>query len=670
MAEPESPTPREGRAARYGAFRGGPDPLAPPLDLSAALEAMADDLLEGYSADQALREHLRRGDGTRRGLDDLAGQVQRRRRELLARHDLGGTLEEVRRLLDEAVLAERGELARDTERDATDRTLREMQIESLPSSTAAAVRELADYDWASGDARARYAQITDLLGREMLDARFAGMKQALQGATAEDREEVTQMLRDLNELLEAHARGEDTPEDFARFMERHGQAFPEGPQDVDELIDALARRSAAAQRMLRSMTDQQRQELMELSAQAFGSPELMQQLARLDSGLQALRPGEDWTGSETFEGEQGLGMGAGTEALQDLAELDRLAEQLSQDYAGSSLSDLDLEAMGRQLGEDAAVDARTLAALERALREGDLLRRDADGTLRLSPAAMRRLGRSLLRDAARRLADRGGQRDAHLAGAAGELTGARRPWEFGDTEPWDVGRTLTNALTRTAAAGADPGPPLRLRVEDVEVQETEARTRSAVALLVDTSFSMASEGRWVPMKRTALALHHLVATRFRGDRLRPIAFGRWAQEMDIEELTALPAMYEQGTNLHHALLLALRFFRRHPTMTPVLLVVTDGEPTAHLLPGGEPLFSYPPLPETLEATVAELDRAARLGAQVTFFRLGEDPGLEQFLAAMARRVGGSVVAPSPEDLGSAVVGEYLRSRRTGPESRG
>lgn len=646
---------------RYGAYRGGPDPLAPPLDLAEALEALAADVMEGYSPEQALREHLRRGGRGRPGLDDLAGRVQRRRREILERSRLGGTLDEVRRLLEKALLAERGQLARDTDMDATDRTLREMQIENLPSSPAAAVSELAGYDWASADARAHYEQIRDLLGREMLDARFAGMKQALENATAQDRAAVTDMLRDLGDLLEKHARGEDTPEDFAQFMRRHGDAFPEQPRDIDELIDVLARRSAAAQRMLRSMTPQQREELMALSAQAFGSPELLAQLDRLDASLQALRPGEDWSGSEDFSGQEGLGLGEGTSALADLAELDRLAEQLSQSYAGSSLSDLDVEALARQLGDRAAVDARTLARLEQALRDSDLLRRGADGSLRLSPAALRRLGRTLLRDAARRLSDRSGRRDAHRAGAAGEQSGATRAWQFGDTEPWDVGRTLTNAITRTAAAGGDPAAGVRLEVADVEVRETEARTRAAVALLVDTSYSMAAEGRWVPMKRTALALHHLIATRFRGDRLQPIGFGRYARPMDIEELTALPAEYEQGTNLHHGLLLALQFFRRHPGMDPVLLVVTDGEPTAHLLPGGEPLFTYPPLPETLEATVAELDRAGRIGAQVTFFRLGEDPGLARFLAAMARRVGGTVVAPDPEDLGAAVVGEFLRT---------
>jgi uncharacterized protein with von Willebrand factor type A (vWA) domain len=649
------------RSSRYGRFAGGPDPLAPPVDLAEALEAIAEEVMAGYSPRHALQEFLRRGGRNRDGLDDLAGRVQQRRRDLLGRHRLDGTLSEVRKLLDTAVLEERKQLVRDAMMDNTDRAFREMRLQNLPSSTAAAVNELSSYDWQSGAAREAYEQIKDLLGREVLDQRFAGMKQALENATDADRAAVSGMLRDLNNLLDKHRRGEDTDEDFQEFMAQHGQFFPENPQSVEELIDALAQRSAAAQRLLQSMSQEQRDELMRLSGQAFGSAQLMAQLDQLDSNLRALRPGEDWSGSERFDGQEGLGLGDGTGVLQDIAELDQLAEQLSQSYSGSRLDDLDLDALARQLGSDAAVSARTLAEIERAMQDGGYLRRDTDGGLRLSPQAMRRLGKSLLRDTARQLSGRQGRRDTRVAGAAGEQTGSSREWQFGDAEPWDVTRTITNAIRRTMADGGDPARGLRLGMGDIEVAETEARTQAAVALLADVSFSMAAEGRWVPMKRTALALHQLVSTRFRGDRLQLITFGRYAQAMDIGELTALPVVREQGTNLHHGLLLANRFFRRHPSMQPVLLVVTDGEPTAHLLADGESWFSWPPDPETIRVTVAELDRLGRAGVQATFFRLGGDPALERFVQRMARRIDGRVVAPDVGDLGAAVVGEYLRA---------
>jgi uncharacterized protein with von Willebrand factor type A (vWA) domain len=654
---------RLSRDARYGRYEDGPDPLAPPVDLAEALDAIGEDVMGGTSPDRAIREFLRRGGRDQRGLDDLARRVAERRRELTSKNNLDGTLQQIKQLLDEAVLAERGQLARDTDLDDGDRALAEMQLDSLSPSPASAVQELGDYDWKSPTARQKYEEIKDLLGREMLDQRFAGMKQALEGATDQDRQAVAAMMRDLNALLEAHARGEDTPEQFDAFMAEHGQYFPSDPQNVEELLDDLAARAAAAQRMRNSMTQEQRDELDALAQQAFGSPDLMGQLGQLDQNLRSLRPGEDWGGSERMDGQQGLGLGDGTGVFQDIADLDALADQIAQSGPGSDLDDLDLDALARQLGDEAAVDAKTLQQLEKALRNSGAMRRGADGQLRLTPKAMRQLGKSLLRDVADRMSGRQGARDLRRSGAAGEPSGSTRQWQYGDTEPWDVTRSITNALTRTAASGRT-GPGVRLQIDDVEVQETEARTQACVALLVDTSFSMAMEDRWVPMKRTALALHTLVSTRFRGDDLQLIAFGREAEVMDIEQLVGLDAMWDKGTNLHHALLLANRHFRKHPTAQPVLLIVTDGEPTSHLEPNGQVWFGYPPDPITIALSVRELENAGRLGARTTFFRLGDDPGLARFIDSMAKRVDGTVVAPENDDLGVAVVGSYLGARRS------
>ncbi|MCW2800301.1 MAG: hypothetical protein JWQ70_1773 [Aeromicrobium sp.] len=650
------------RGSRYGKYVDGPDPLAPPVDLAEALDAIGEDVMAGYSPERAMREFLRRGRKDQAGLDDLARRVADKRRELTQKHNLDGTLQEVKELLERAVLEERKQLARDVEMDDADRTLAEMQLNNLPPSTAAAVSELSAYDWKSRQAREDYEKIKDLLGREMLDQRFAGMKNALENATDEDRAAINEMLDDLNDLLEAHKRGEDSQEQFDDFMAKHGDYFPEQPRNIDELLDALAKRSAAAQRMRNSMTPEQRNELDALAQQAFGSPELMKSLAQLDGNLQSLRPGEDWGGSEQMDGEEGIGLGDGTGVFQDIADLDRLSEQLSQSYSGSRMDDLDLDTLARQLGDEAAVDARTLQELEKALRDSGTMKRGSDGQLKLTPKAMRQLGKALLRDVADKMSGRQGNRDLRQAGAAGERSGATREWAFGDTEPWDVTRTITNALTRTAGEGGDTTAGVRIEIGDVEVQETEARTQACVALLVDTSFSMAMDGRWVPMKRTALALHTLITSRFRGDDLQLIGFGRHAEVMDIEELTGLDAMYDKGTNLHHALLLANRHFRKHPNAQPVLLIVTDGEPTSHLQSSGEVFFDYPPHPLTVAYAVRELDNSMRLGAQTTFFRLGEDPGLARFINSMAQRVGGTVVAPELDDLGAAVVGSYLGSR--------
>ncbi|WP_032377319.1 vWA domain-containing protein [Rhodococcoides fascians] len=647
------------RRSRYGRYHDGPDPLAPPVDLREALDAIGEDVFEGASPRRALQEMLRRGTKNMRGLDDLAAQAAKRRRDLLKKNNLDGTLEEVRELLDKAVLEERKALARALDDDAR---FQEMQIGDLSPSTAQAVQELSDYDWRSSEGRENYEKIKDLLGREMLDQRFAGMKQALEGATDEDRQAISEMLKDLNELLDAHNKGENTDEQFDQFMNKHGQHFPENPKNVDELLDSLAQRAAAAQRLRNSLTPDQRAELDALAQQAFGDSNLLNQLDQLDQNLQQARPGEDWDGSQNFRGENGMGLGDGTGALQDIADLENLGNQLSQQYNGAALDDIDADALLKQLGPEAAADARMLSELEKALQQQGFMDKGADGQWRLSPKAMRQLGQSALKDVAGKLSRRGGERDTRKAGAMGEPTGASRAWEFGDTEPWDVTRTVNNAVLRSAATGSSF--PVQLQVTDVEISETETRTQAAVALLVDTSFSMVMDGRWVPMKRTALALNHLVSTRFRGDDLQLIGFGRHAQTLTASELAGLDGAYDQGTNLHHALMLAVRHLRRHPNAQPVVLIVTDGEPTAHLEPDGHAYFDYPPSSKTLGLTVRELDTVAKLGAQVTIFRLGDDPGLARVVDKMAERVGGRVIAPDLDGLGAAVVSDYLKRRRS------
>jgi uncharacterized protein with von Willebrand factor type A (vWA) domain len=646
---------RHSRRYAYGPYVDGPDPLAPPVDIRAALDEIGRDVMEGATPRSALQELLRRGTRDRRGLDELTREIWQRRSRLQRENRLDGTLQQVRELLQRALDAERDLLGR---QDTDDARFREMQLDALPSDTGGAVRELDSYDWQSSDAREAYEEIRDLLGREMLDQRFQGMKQAMQNATPEDVERIRKMLDDLNDLLANHAAGRDTTEQFQQFMQQHGEFFPENPRNTDELIDLLAQRAAAAQRMLNSMSAEQRAELMELAQQAFGDPRLAQALSQLDAQLQGLRPGEDWEGRGRFRGDNPLGMGEATRAMEQLGQLDALAEQLSQSYPGARMEDIDLDALGEHLGDQARVDARALAELQRELERQGLFERAPDGSLQLSPKALRRLGESALRDIVDKVGARRGEREDRRSGAAGEATGATRPWAFGDTEAWSVPRTLLNAQLRRAG-----GDDRRLDVTDVEIVETEQRSRAAVALLVDTSWSMVQDGRWVPMKRTALALHQLISTRFRGDDLKLITFGRHARSVELGELVGLEGVWEQGTNLHHALLLAGEHLRRNPDAQPVVLVVTDGEPTAHLEPGGEAVFDWPPTPETLRATIGALDRITLLHPSITFFMLGDDPRLAAFVDDVARRCSGRVVAPTLDGLGAEVVSDYLRTRK-------
>lgn len=644
-----------GNRFRYGQWRGGPDPLAPPYDVRAAVDAVGAEVLAGGSLRAALRDLLRRGPQGRGGLDGLVARARRMRREALRRGDLDGAVTRAQALLDQALAAEREELRG---RDDDGARFAEAVLDNLPRSTARAVEELSGYDWASAEARATYQRILDGLRGEVLEQRFAGLRDAARAAAdpvAQRR--LAEMMRDLNDLLARHARSEDTTDAFAEFMRRHGEFFPERPKDVDELVDVLARRAAAGERLMRSLSHRQREELAGLMRQSLGG-QLAGELSQLDGHLRSLRPDLNWRRGERVRGDQPLGYGEATGALGEIAELDGLLDQLDQDQPGATLDDVDVDVVARTLGRESADDVRRLRDLERELRRQGWVIRDADG-LTLSPKALRRLaGTALRRVFADLTAGPRGQHDLRSAGAAGEVSGASRRWEFGDEQPLDVVRTLTRAVRR-----AGPSVPVQLAVEDFEVMETERRASAAVALCVDLSYSMISQGRWGPMKQTALALSHLMATRFPQDALQIVGFGLEATTLTQHELAAVEPDMRQGTNLQHALRLAGRHLRRHPGAEPVVLVVTDGEPTAHLDPeNGEAYFHWPSLPETIEATVREVDKLTRYGATLNLFMLGDDPGLRRFVDAVARRSKGRMFTPDLDDLGEYVVSDYLRAR--------
>ncbi len=646
-------------AYRYGPYDDGPDPLAAPYDVAEALDSLGDDVMDGASPAQALRDLLRRGGDRLRGLDELRREARRRSREIRDRGQLDGTLEEVRALLDQAVGQERAALFPDPDDAAR---LREQQLDDLPADTARAVRELADYDWRSPEARATFERLKDLLRREVLDRQFRGMKQALENPDPQAQQHIKDMLADLNRMLEADSRGEHTQADFDTFMDSYGDLFPDHPTNLAELVDSLARRAAAAQRMMNSLTPAQRAELGELMDQALSDLDLAAEMGRLSDQLRARRPDLDWSSREKMTGDEGLGVGDATTALEELADLGELEQTLGQSYPGASLGDVDEEAVRRALGRGAVDDLDQLRRIERELEQQGYLQR-SDGRLELTAKAIRRLGHTALRRVFSSLeAARQGNHDIRDAGAAGELTGASRPWAFGDEQPLDVVRTVSNAVRRTG--GARRGRGVALAVEDFEVHETERRTSAAVCLLVDLSYSMVLNNTWGAAKQTALALETLIASQFPQDALQVIGFSNYARTLRRGEVATLDSDMVQGTNLQHALMVAGRFIDRHPESDPVVLVVTDGEPTAHLLRNGEAFFDWPPAPETLELTLAEVDRMTRRGASLNVFMLGDEPRLRDFVEEVARRNGGRVFSPSSDRLGEYVVSDFLRIRRS------
>ncbi len=642
-------------SSRYGAWRGGRDPLEAPFDVQQVLDELGDDVLSGTSPRNALNRLLRRGTTGRNGLDSLRRAARERARDLRRNNRLDGTLHDVRQLLDEAVEAEKRALFPDPSDSAR---MAETELDALPRDTARAVRQLAEYPWRSDEARQKYEQIKDMLRSEVLDAQFAGIRDALANSTPQDMARMRQMLGALNDMLDADARGEHTPEQFAEFMQQYGDFFPDDPKDLEELVDSLARRAAAAQRLMNSLSPEQRAELSDLMNQALSDAGLAEQMARLQDGLRMARPDLPWAGRERMSGEEPMGYADGTEALADLADLDTLTEMAGQDYPGASLDDIDEEMVERALGRQAVDDLANLRRIERELQQQGFLQRGRDG-LTLTPRALRRLGSTALRRVFATIESGGrGDHDVRDAGAAGEVTGASRQWRFGDEQPLDVVRTVRNAVLRSGPSRDG----VRLAPEDWEVVETERRSSAAVALLVDMSYSMELRGTWGEAKTTALALHALVTTKYPQDAIQIIGFSDYARVMTPQALVEHDWDRVQGTNLQHGLMLARRHLDKHRDAEPVILVITDGEPTAHLAADGYADFAWPPTRETIAATLAEVERCTRRGATINVFMLDDEPRLLAFMQEVGRRNGGRVFQPKLGALGEYVVSDYLVAR--------
>ena len=644
---------------RYGRYVYGPDPLALPYDVRGALDEMGDAILGGATPADALRDLLRQGSEGRRGLDDLLRRVRERQREIRGSGRLDGILEQARALLDTAVGQERAELFPDPSDEAR---LREADLDALPADTAQAIRRLADYDWRSPAARDTFERLRQLLRSEVLDSQFRGMRQALQSPDPQAIQRIKDMLGDLNAMLAADARGTHTQADFDRFMERYGDLFPDNPQNLEELVDSLISRMAAAERLLRSLSEEQRQELAELMSNALDDAGLESEMARLADALRARRPDLDragMMGGVQMSGEEPLGLGDATTALAELADLAELENAFGQDYPGASLDDIDEDAVRRAFGRQAVDDVEALRRIERELERQGYLTRNG-GRLELTPKAVRRLGDTALR---RIFADmsfghRSGDHDQRDAGQAGELTGTTRAWEFGDEQPLDVPATVRNSLLRGGVGGH-----IKLSAKDFEVAETERRTAAVVSLLVDLSYSMQLRGTWAAAKQTALALHALLRSRFPQDAIQVVGFSNYARELRETDLAGLGWDMVQGTNLHHALMIAGRHIDQHPEHEPVVLIVTDGEPTAHLQRDGRSWFDWPPSPETIELTLAEVDKMTRRHAALNIFMLADDARLSAFVDTVARRNGGRVLQAAPERLGEYVIRDFLRTRR-------
>ena len=654
---------------RYGRWSGTQDPFGPDVSADAVLDELSDDLLAGYDPDAALRRLLERGlQGRTSGLDALRRRVEEARRRELSRMGLEGPLRQVEDRLGQILDLERTAL--EFADDTTAAAAKQAQLDALPPEVASRIGALQDYDWEDAGAREEFARLVDALRRDVAEATFGRLAGAMGSMSERDVARMRAFLADLNGLVSKRDSGADITEDFAEFRQRHsdllqGMGRDGGlPDTLDELLEEMARRMVAMDALLEGLDADQRAQLADLAQALLDDVDLAFQADQLRRALKAQFPGLGWG-----EGAPGA-MASGTQSgslsqtvdwLEHVQQLNDLSTALGQDYPGARLEDIDEQALRDALGDEGVHDLSALRQIERALaRAGAAHRRQ--GALELTPRGIRRIGeRSLARIYDRATTGPLGSHEARDLGGGGELTGSTRRMHFGDPFRIDVSKTVSNAIQRGGPARR-PGQRLRLQPDDFELAEAERRVGVSTVLLLDMSFSMPLRGNWVPAKRVALALQALINGRFPEDRLAVVGFSDYARELAPADLFATGWERVYGTNMQHAFMVARRLLNAQPGTEQQVIMVTDGEPTAHL-EGDHACFAWPPEPQTLRLTMAEAARLSRTGATLNVFLLDHDPGAAAFIERMVGAYGGRIFYPDLADLGQVVVRDFLHCRR-------
>jgi uncharacterized protein with von Willebrand factor type A (vWA) domain len=690
---------------RYSRWDGSQEPFG--LDADELMESMSDDLLDDGNLWRALQKMLRRGaenqQGDRmQGLRDLMEQLRNRRRENLDRYDMSSVLDDLKERLENILKTEREGIERRVQEGrekvaasqqqqqsgqqqsgqqsgqqqsgeqqelspeqqaAMQKMLERMadqkrqQLDQLPDDMPGQIRGLQEYDFMDPDARQQFQELLDMLKQQMMQSTFQGMQQAIQNTSPEAMQGMKQMLSDLNQMLREAAEG-GRP-DFDGFMDKWGELFP-GVQNLEQLVDQLQKQMAQMQSLMDSMSPSQRRELQQMMEAALQDPDLRRELAELSMNLEELAPMGDLRQRYSFRGDEPVSLQEAMKLMDDLQQLDRLECQLREADATADLDGIDAGELQRLLGDEAAQALEQLRQLRKLLEEAGYIEKKGDG-YELTPRAIRKIGQKALRDIFAQLKrDRIGRHETDHRGTGVDRTDDTKLYEFGDPFLLDLKGTVMNAVERQG-----PGSPVRLQPADFEVYRTELSTQSSTVLMLDMSRSMILRGCFRAAKRVAMALNSLIKGQFPRDNLYILGFSSTAYEIPPEGLPTLTCNeWNYGTNMQHAFMLARHLLDRHKGSNRQIIMITDGEPTAHL-ENGRPEFYYPPTRRTYLETIREVQRCTRERITINTFMLERSPGLVSFVDQMTKINTGRAFFSTPERLGEYILVDFVnRKRRT------
>jgi uncharacterized protein with von Willebrand factor type A (vWA) domain len=642
------------------------------FDAQSLIDELTDDLVHHGDVNAALRRMMQEGMRNERGenlmgLREMMQKLRDKRNEIKDRGDLGGVYKEIADELDDLV---------DEERHAIDQALKDavgsgderrgalakesaeqknFRLDMLPEDLAGKISELEHYDFQSQQAQQRFEALLEKLRNQLMQQYLDQASSAVEKMTPEEMQRTKDMMAALNEMINRRERGED-PE-FEKFMENFGDFFPENPQSLDELLEIMAKRMANAQAMLNSMTPEQREQMRQLSEKLLEDLDLRWQMTELAQKLQNMFPQQGWGSKQDFTGEDPMGFGQAMRSMQELGDLDQLDNLLRNASSPSALAEADLDRVSELLGEDVARSLQRMSEITKKLKDAGLIDQ-TEGKLEMTPRGLRKIGEKALRDVFGALdKDRLGQHQVERIGVGHERTYDTKPYEYGDPFQLDLQQTLRNALKRQGSV-----VPVQLIAEDFEIEQTEHLTRSSTVLMLDLSLSMPMRDYFLPAKKVAMALHSLMSSQFPRDFLGIVGFSETARVLKPHQLPEVSWDFVYGTNMQHGFMLAREMLSRQ-SGTKQIIMITDGEPTAHISQSGDVFFNYPPVRETIEATLREVMRATREGIRINTFMLDASRALQSFIEQLTAINKGRAFFTSPENLGEYVLVDFIEHKR-------
>ena len=646
------------------------------LDANALMEALGDELIEHGDPNSALRRLMQRGldfeGGRLEGLRDILQKLRQKRQDTIEQNSLGGIYDEINEALEQVISTERESLEAIQNRFRDDKRKQEINDEALKArrdeldlleheNLASRVKGLSDYDFTSTAAAQKFEELVNDLREQLMQQAIDQMAGEIKNMTSEDMSRMKDMLAALNEMLNQKQEGEEP--DFEKFMHEYGDFFPENPKSLEELLEVMAQRMATMEQILNSMSPEQRAQLEELSEQLLEDMDLRWQMDQLSENLREAFPKMGWEQAVEFKGDNSLNLPEAIQTFEDLADLDRLEQMLRNVSNPGALSEVDNDKVRELLGEESAESLERLSQMSKMLEESGLVE-SKEGQLSLTPKAIRKLGQNALADLYRRISkDRAGRHNAETIGAGHERDYATKSYEFGDPFNLNIERTVRNGLVRNGS-----GTPVDLKPEDFEIERTEATVQASTVLMLDLSLSMPMRDNFLPAKKVAMALNSLISGQFPRDFLGVVTFSEIAREIRPEKLPEVSWDYVYGTNMQHGLLLARRMLAKQ-SGTKQIIMVTDGEPTAHITEEGFPFFSYPPSSETVEKTLLEVKRCTRDDIRINVFMLDATPYLTRFIEHVTKMNGGRAFFTTNQSLGDYLLVDFVEQRRSFTSAR-